>query len=179
MHRGFTDGPGEVRNTFGSKISFRTDVFEILNGFDTEIGGSKGDRNLQDGETELCARIHDQYGRGVWYDLGAEVGHKVFDYRTQPRWLLRRAFWQGYSKRAMEVLVLESNTEESAYLVDLLIRYMPARLWNAIREPSMTEATKLLMLFVFTSCVGLGYLYAFTWWRQSQRFNHRAISSVA
>jgi hypothetical protein len=39
MHRGFTDGLGEVRNTFGSNISFRADVFEILNGFDTEIGG--------------------------------------------------------------------------------------------------------------------------------------------
>jgi hypothetical protein len=101
----------------------------------------------------------------VWYDPGAEVGHKVFDYRTRPKWLLRRAFWQGYSKRAMEVLVPESNTEESAYLADLLIRYMPARSWNAIREPSTTEATKLLMLFVFTSCVGLGYLYAFTRWR--------------
>ena len=39
MHRGFTDGLREVRNTFGSNISFRTDVFEILNGFDIEIGG--------------------------------------------------------------------------------------------------------------------------------------------
>ena len=164
-HRGFAEGPGEVRNTFGSNISFRADVFEALDGFDTDIGGRKGDRNLQGGETELCARLHAQYGRGVWYEPGAEVGHKVFDYRTRPGWLLRRAFWQGYSKRAMEVLVPESNTEESAYLVDLLVRYMPDRLGNAIRGPSITEATKLFMLFVFTSCVGLGYLYAFTQWR--------------
>jgi len=46
----------------------------------------------------------------------------------------------------MEVLVPESNTEESAYLVDLLVRYMPDRLGNAIRGPSITEATKLFML---------------------------------
>ncbi|MFD1642625.1 glucosyl-dolichyl phosphate glucuronosyltransferase [Halohasta litorea] len=164
-HRGFAEEPGEVRNTFGSNISFRADVFEALDGFDTDIGGRKGDRNLQGGETELCARLHDQYGRGVWYEPEAEVGHKVFDYRTRPEWLLQRAFWQGYSKRAMEVLVPESNTEESAYLVDLLVRHMPARLSNAIRGPSLIEATKLLMLFVFTSCVGLGYLYAFTQWR--------------
>jgi len=69
-HRGFAEGPGEVRNTFGSNISFRADVFEALDGFDTDIGGRKGDRNLQGGETELCARLHAQYGRGVWYEPG-------------------------------------------------------------------------------------------------------------
>jgi len=73
-HRGFAEGPGEVRNTFGSNISFRADVFEALDGFDTDIGGRKGDRNLQGGETELCARLHAQYGRGVWYEPGGRSG---------------------------------------------------------------------------------------------------------
>ncbi len=46
-HRGFAEGPGEVRNTFGSNISFRRDAFLELGGFDTEIGGRQGDANLQ------------------------------------------------------------------------------------------------------------------------------------
>ena len=164
-HRGFADGPGEVRNTFGSNISFRTEIFEELGGFDTDIGGRKGDANLQGGETELCARLHEKYDRGVWYEPEAKVDHKVFQYRTQFGWVLKRAFWQGYSKRAMEVLVPESNTEESTYLADLLIRYMPDRFWKAIQGPSPTHAIKFLMLGVFTLCVGLGYLYAFKQWR--------------
>jgi len=63
-HRGFADGPGEVRNTFGSNISFRADVFAELGGFDVDIGGRKGDKNLQGGETELCARMRERYGQG-------------------------------------------------------------------------------------------------------------------
>jgi len=63
-HRGFADGPGEVRNTFGSNISFRADVFAELGGFDVDIGGRKGDKNLQGGETELCARMREAYGQG-------------------------------------------------------------------------------------------------------------------
>ena len=38
-HRGFADGPGEVRNTFGSNIAFRREVFLDLGGFDPDIGG--------------------------------------------------------------------------------------------------------------------------------------------
>jgi len=114
-HRGFADGPGEVRNTFGSNISFRADVFAELGGFDVDIGGRKGDKNLQGGETELCARMRERYGQGVWYDPDAEVAHKVFEYRTEFRWLVDRAFWQGYSKRAMESFVEDEGGEEGRF----------------------------------------------------------------
>jgi len=163
-HRGFGD-EGEVRNTFGSNISFRRDVFLELDGFDTDIGGRKGDKNLQGGETELCARLRSELDGTLYYNPDAEVGHKVFEYRTRLGWLLKRAFWQGYSKRAMEVLLPDSGDEESAFLGDLLLRYMPDRLWNSVTGPSLTEAKKFVMLVVFTACVGFGYLYAFRKWR--------------
>ena len=49
-HRGFgpdgdPDEAGEVRNTFGSNISFRREVFESLGGFEKEIGGRTGEKN--------------------------------------------------------------------------------------------------------------------------------------
>ncbi|ELZ17700.1 glucosyl-dolichyl phosphate glucuronosyltransferase [Natrinema limicola] len=158
-HRGFTDGPGEVRNTFGSNISFRRDVFLELGGFDTDIGGRQGDENLQGGETELCARMRAKYGRGVWYVPEAEVAHKVFDYRTDFFWLLDRAFWQGYSKRGMEFLVPESTGEESAFLGRLLTEYVPGRLREVVLSPDSDQLIQLLMLFIFTATVGIGYLY--------------------
>ncbi|TKX47739.1 glycosyltransferase family 2 protein [Halorubrum sp. SD690R] len=161
-HKGFADGSGEVRNTFGSNISFRADVFEDLGGFDVDIGGRKGDKNLQGGETELCARMHEKYGQGVWYDPEAEVAHKVFEYRTEFRWLVDRAFWQGYSKRAMESMVNDGQASEEAFLKRLAMEFVPDRLATLIRNPSIPEMIQLITLVVFTALVGVGYLYGYT-----------------
>jgi glycosyltransferase involved in cell wall biosynthesis len=163
-HRGFADGPGYVRNTFGSNISFQRAVFLELGGFDTQIGGRKGDKNLQGGETELCARLADQYDERVWYTPDAKVGHKVFDYRTDLEWLVDRAFWQGYSKRAMEVLLPDSGGEEEAYLSRLITRSIPQRTKDIVRDPSISRVEQLVMLFVFTIVVGIGYLYGEVKW---------------
>jgi len=164
-HRGFADGPGEVRNTFGSNISFRRDVFLDLGGFETNIGGRQGDANLQGGETELCARLEQTYGRGVYYNPEAEVAHKVFEYRTEPKWLLDRAFWQGYSKRGMEVFVPESTGEESEFLGRLCFEFAPDRLTGLLTDPSRERASQFVWLFLLTAAVGFGYLYGMTKWR--------------
>jgi glycosyltransferase involved in cell wall biosynthesis len=163
-HRGFAGGEDEVqevRNTFGSNISFRRDVFEELGGFDPSIG-REGDAHLQAEEPELCARMTREYGRGVVYNPEARVGHKVFEYRTRTRWLLSRAFWQGYSKRAMEKLVPDVGIgEEEEYLSMLLFESTPRRLRRLVTKPSFAGLKQILMLYVLTACVGLGYLYAF------------------
>ncbi|EMA72089.1 glucosyl-dolichyl phosphate glucuronosyltransferase [Halorubrum distributum] len=159
-HRGFADGPGEVRNTFGSNISFRADVFAELGGFDVDIGGRKGDRNLQGGETELCARMREEYGQGVWYDPEAEVAHKVFKYRTEFRWLVDRAFWQGYSKRAMESFVEDESSEESGFLRMLLLESAPKRLSRAVRSFQVNHLLQFFVLCILTASVGAGYVSA-------------------
>jgi glycosyltransferase involved in cell wall biosynthesis len=162
-HRGFADGPGEVRNTFGSNISFRRDVFGRLGGFDPEFG-RRGEKNLQAEETELAVRLHREFGERVWYTPRAVVHHKVFDYRTDPKWLLDRAFWQGYSKRAMAVLLPDSGDEESAFLGDLLTRYVPQRLVG-LPFSGVAGLLQLLFLAALTVAVGVGYLYALPSWR--------------
>jgi len=159
-HKGFADEPGEVRNTFGSNISFRANVFEDLGGFDVNIGGRKGDKNLQGGETELCARMCEEYGRGVWYGPEAEVAHKVFEYRTDFRWLVDRAFWQGYSKRAMESFVDDESVEESEFLGHLLLTATPNYIRHLISSSSPTVLKRLAVLYVLTALVALGYVYA-------------------
>jgi glycosyltransferase involved in cell wall biosynthesis len=164
-HEGFADGPGEVRNTFGSNISFRRSVFLNLGGFDANIGGRKGDANLQGGETELCARMQAAYGHGVYYTPDARVAHKVFAYRTSLPWLLDRAFWQGYSKRAMAVLVAESTGAESAFLGHLFRSSIPRRIRSLLASPSVPKLLQFVMLFVFTAAVGLGYAYGVLRWR--------------
>lgn len=163
-HRGFAEGAGYVRNTNGSNISFRRDVFLDLGGFDTDIGGRKGDKNLQGGETELCARLANEYDEQVWYNPDAEVAHKVFEYRTDPKWLLDRAFWQGYSKRAMETLVSDSSDEETEFLGELLFQYFPDHVKRAGADRSSSEAIKAVTLLLFTATVGFGYCYGVVRW---------------
>jgi glycosyltransferase involved in cell wall biosynthesis len=164
-HRGFADGPGWVRNTFGSNISFRREVFLELGGFDPDIGGRKGDANLQGGETELCARLAVEYDERVWYSPEAVVAHKVFDYRTDPWWLLDRAFWQGYSKRAMEVLLPETGSEENDFLKLLVFESVPTRLRSLAATPSIDGVKQLVFLLLFTGSVGVGYLYGLNRYR--------------
>ena len=159
-HRGFADGPGEVRNTFGSNISFRAEVFAELGGFDADIGGRKGDANLQGGETELCARMREEYGQGVWYNPEAEVAHKVFDYRTEFWWLVDRAFWQGYSKRVMESFVENETSEENWFLRMLLLESAPKRLSRAVRSFQVSYLLQFFVLCILTASVGAGYVSA-------------------
>jgi glycosyltransferase involved in cell wall biosynthesis len=159
-HRGFPDEECEVRNTFGSNISFRREVFEELGGFEPNLGRT-GERNLQGEETEFAARMRERYGEGVWYDPDAVVEHKVFDYRTKPTWLLERAFWQGYSKRVMaDVLPAAEGGEEGDFLRQVLFDSVPDRVRGLTRSGRDTDAVQLLALFVFTAVVGAGYLYA-------------------
>ena len=163
-HRGFAESGEEVRNTFGSNISFKTEVLKELGGFATEVG-RQGEKNLQAHETEFCARMREEYGRGVIYNSDAKVGHKVFEWRTDKRWLLERSFWQGYSKRAMETLVSdESSEEESDFLKQLLFSFVPSRVKSLVADPDTSEAKQLFTLFVLTGTVGVGYLYGLVKW---------------
>ncbi len=149
----------EVRNTLGSNISFRREVFEELGGFDEQVG-LQGDKQIQAEETELCIRMADAFGQGVLYNPEAIVAHKIFDYRTDPVWLCKRAFWQGYSKRALESLGSgDTQDAESEFLSHLAFEAVPRRLGKLIRTPSFAGIQQLVFLVLLTGCVGGGYLY--------------------
>lgn len=161
---GFAEAGDEVRNTFGSNISFRADVLRALDGFDSEVG-RRGDLNLQAEEPLLGTRMREAYGRGVVYNPDAKVGHKVFSYRTEQIWLLKRAFWQGYSKRAMETLITEeSSSEESDFLKQLLMKSVPERVKSLVTGPNVPQVKQLFTLFFLTGTVGIGYLYGIFKW---------------
>ncbi len=156
-HRGFAEAGDEVRNTFGSNISFRTDVIRELGGFDPDLG-RQGEKNLQAEETLLCVRMRERFGHGVIYNPDARVGHKVFEYRTRKRWLIERAFWQGYSKSVMKDLVTDSGEkEESVFLKRLFGSYVPERLRSLLTSPNITKGTQLVSLIALTAAVGFGY----------------------
>jgi hypothetical protein len=90
----------------------------------------------------------------------ARVHHKLFDYRGEFGWLVFRSFWQGYSKRVMDLLYPNAEDNKSSYLKQLLTRFVPNRVKNLVRSPSVSRLQQLVAIFVFTAAVGLGYAYA-------------------
>lgn len=160
-YRGFQEGEGEVRNTFGANLSYKRDAFLKLGGM--KIAGL-GPSSVQGRETEFCARLKQRYGEGVMYNPDAVVYHKIYNYRTKKKWLIKRAFWQGYSKRGMERLMPEATGNESEFLGKLLTEYVPSRLRKAVGG-STEDGNKLIMLLMLTMAVGFGYLYGILMWR--------------
>lgn len=158
---GFAHHLEEVRNGYGSNISYRRDAFLSVGGYD-ENTGRKGDKHIQAHEAPVCIRLRERYGRGMIYAEDAVVNHKLFDYRGDFRWLVARSFWQGYSKRIMNVILPESNGDERAYLKRLLFRSVPGRLLALVRDRSLAPAKQLAAILAFTAAVGLGYLYGLT-----------------
>lgn len=161
-HRGFTDEEREVRNTFGANIAFDREVYMRLGGM--KLGGIDPSQ-VQGRETEFCARMREEYGQGVIYNPDAVVEHRIYEHRTELGWLARRAFWQGYSKRAMEKLVPESGDEESDYLRTLLGSYIPGRIGGLLRRPTKRKLSQLLTLCLLLGLTGFGYLYGILRWR--------------
>lgn len=158
-YRGFAEEVTEVRNTFSSNLSFRREVLRELGGFQSDMG-KRGSNDLQGAETELCTRMREEYDQGVVYNPEARVAHKVFDYRTEPVWLVERAFWQGYSKRVMQIVRPGSTDRESEFISQLFTEFIPERVSGLVSQPSVPKLLQLVMIAVLTSTVGAGYGYA-------------------
>ncbi|WP_435358641.1 glucosyl-dolichyl phosphate glucuronosyltransferase [Haloarchaeobius sp. DFWS5] len=157
--KGFGEHMEEMRNTYGSNISFRRDVLLHVGGYD-ENTGRKGEKHIQAHESTVGAKIRREYGRGVIYNKEAVVNHKLLGYRGDFRWLVGRSFWQGYSKRIMDHIIPEASADKNEYLADLLLKYVPERIANLVKDPETAKVKQFVAIFVFTAAVGFGYLYA-------------------
>jgi glycosyltransferase involved in cell wall biosynthesis len=155
---GFAADGEEIRNGYGSNVSYLRDVFLDVGGYDVQTG-RKGDRHIQAHEAPVGIRIRETYGKGVVYVEDAIVHHTLFAYRGEFRWLVFRSFWQGYSKRVMELLYPRAQRNESAFLKHLFGRALPSRAKRTVVEWSTVPAKEATAIVVFTGAVGLGYLY--------------------
>lgn len=159
--RDFAHHMEEIRNTYGSNISFRREAFLQVGGYDSHTG-RKGDQHIQAHEAPVGVRLLEQFGQGMIYNENAVVHHRLFDYRGDFRWLVKRAFLQGYSKRIFNVLYPDAPNDEGAFLRNLSLRWIPSRIADLVRSPSLAKVQQLCAIMVFTGAVGTGYLYGFT-----------------
>ncbi len=157
---GFAEHMEEVRNTYGSNISYRREAFLEVGGYDPNTG-RKGDRHLQAHEAPVGVRLLREYGKGMLFTEDAVVHHTLFDYRGDFRWLVARSFWQGYSKRMFDLLYPDAPDDKNDYLRWLAGERVPRRVAGVPKSASKVAAVaQLVSIATFTTAVGLGYLAA-------------------
>ncbi len=161
-HEGFAEEKVvEVRNTFGPNMSFKREVFQKAGMFNENLGfARKGTSYIQAEEPEFALRMRRELGKGVIYNPKAVVYHKIPPAKVKVGLLLKRAFYQGYSKALLKKLSISADSvaTERSYLKALLLEYIPGRLKRFYR---LTELKKLLMLFACIGAVGLGFVYGY------------------
>ena len=166
-HEGFAEEKvTQVRNTFGPNMSFRRGVFQKVGLFNENLGfARRGTSYMQGEEAEFTLRIKQKLGQGVLYNPKALVYHKIPPSKVKVKALLKRAFYQGYSKALLRKLnpSADSIATERAYLKSLLLKYIPKRLKSFFLGSAHLNALKqLLVLVASIFSVGLGFLYGYT-----------------
>ncbi|MBN1190748.1 MAG: glycosyltransferase [Dehalococcoidales bacterium] len=147
----------EVRNTFGPNMSFRKEVFQKA-GLFSSVFGFSGVSLVQAEEPEMALRMKKHFGRGVIYNPGAIVYHKINSSKVRIGVLIKRAFFQGYSKALLKKteIVKDPLKTENDYLRFLLFKRIPMRLFKLNH---ITDIKKGLVLIVVVIGVGAGYIY--------------------
>jgi len=165
-HKGFAeDAVVEVRNVFASNMSFRKEVFEQVGFFNESLGfGNQGKSYVQGSEAEFALRMTSKLGKRVIYNPRALVYHRTPVSKARLGPLLKRSFYQGYSKMLLRKLTPRANaiSIERSHLKDLVSEYIPQRIGRILTGPyRAAEAKQLLVLISCIVAVGLGFMYGY------------------
>lgn len=88
-----------IRNLFGGNMSFRREVFELVDGFRADIGRTQGRLPLGDEETLFCIKISQQRPDAVFIiEDRAKIRHFVSDSRCRFSYFISRCWAEGISK---------------------------------------------------------------------------------
>jgi glycosyltransferase involved in cell wall biosynthesis len=109
-YRGLPPSGAPVRNLLGANMSFRREVFGLVDGFRTSIGRSSGKRPLGGEETEFCIRLSQRCpGSLLVMEHRAKVRHFVPDSRCRFSYFLSRCYAEGLSKAQVTASVGRSD----------------------------------------------------------------------
>jgi len=133
--------PTEVRNGYGTNISFRREAFEQCGLFKTSLGikgyGESGWQGVGGEETEFSLRVKHQTGKRIVYHPNIKVKHKVYRYKLSSSFIRKRAYWEGYAKAMFNRLYHSENKGKEALSTE-------HELLHRIFFKSMPNSLKLL-----------------------------------
>ena len=161
--------PREVRNGYGTNISFRKEVFDRGLLFKTglgSVGSKKGDefkkQKTTAEETELSLRIRIITGKIIEYNPKIIVKHKVYKFRFTTKYIWKRAYIEGSSKMMIrKAFRVKENGEHSLKTEHDLMRRIMFKLFPSILGGLFTkpviELRRLRVTVIALAAVACGY----------------------
>jgi len=162
----------EVRNAWGQGMSFRREAFDNCGGFLNEFGFHKGSMAE---DNEFSFRVRRCTGKRILYYPSVTLWHKVHIYRLSLRFIRARAYWIGYSRRALRQVCQNSISGENLLSPEYnLLRRIVSRLIPGILGTFFTNPVaawrKTRVTIVALAFVTLGYYsHLLPWWRNSPK----------
>jgi glycosyltransferase involved in cell wall biosynthesis len=162
-YRGLPRKASPVRNFIGCNMSFRREVFSVVEGFHDELGRVAA-HPVGCEETDLCIRVGNHWPAGMLlYEPQAVVRQVVPASRENWRYFLARCFFEGRSKAHLARLVgsRAGLSSERRYTLRTLPSGMLLGLYDTIAHRNwygMARASAILVGLLSTT---MGYLVAF------------------
>lgn len=148
-----------IRNPIGCNMSFRKDIFDLVGYFKTTVGRFS-DSPMAGEEAEFSVRAVAKIpGSKIVLVPSAVVNHRVPRKRARLRYLVKRSFYEGYSKAIIGKTICGSTrtlATEQSYLARLLTRAIPSRL---IRFYQMDRLSQSIAISISVSAVLVGFVY--------------------
>lgn len=161
------DKPAEVRNGYGTNISFRREAFNAAGEFRSNLGckGRETGGWQEPGAEELdfTLRVKQLTGKRIMYNPDVKVRHRVYRYRFSTRFIARRAYWEGYGKSIMRRWYRDSKKNGSVLSVEygllsrILFRLLPGIFIRFFRDPVVALKQFYITMLVLC-CVAAGFL---------------------
>lgn len=159
-HRGVATSVAQVRNVFGSNMSFRRDALEEAGGFRLDMGRI-GAAGMNCEETELAIRASRlRPGSVVLHVPEARVAHSVRADNASWGYLVRRCWGEGLSKALVTRYAGPHSglASERAYVARVLPRGFGAGLRDALRgDPSGLGRAAAIALALATTVAAYAY----------------------
>jgi len=153
--------PTEVRNGYGTNISFRKEAFDQCGYFKTNLGVIGGWQGPGGEETEFSIRVKQKTHKRIVYHPNIVVKHKVYRYRLTNSFIQKRVYWEGYTK-AMFTKVYRSDSEAVLSTEHELVRrifshLVPSSLKLLFSRPKIA-LSRLWVTIIVLACAAAGYL---------------------
>jgi GT2 family glycosyltransferase len=105
-YKGMPPSGAPVRNLLGGNMSFRREVFDLVDGFQTGVGRTAESLPFGCEETLFCIRLHQRSpGSLLVMEHRAKVRHYVPDSRCRFSYFLSRCYAEGISKAQVTAYV--------------------------------------------------------------------------
>jgi glucosyl-dolichyl phosphate glucuronosyltransferase len=176
-YRGLPSATAVVRNPFGGCACLRTDIFNSIGGYRTEIGRI-GTRPLGCEETELSIRASQQWPTRVWkFEPAARIEHKVTAARARWSYFRARCYAEGLSKAwlAWHLGSRDGLSAERSYVTRTLPLGVARGIWDGLRGDAGGFGRAAAIVFGL-GCTATGYAVGTLAQARQTRTEHKRVA---